>query len=104
LFQGFIARAIPNFLTSKNRKGIFMKNYQNARDVLPAELLRELRRYHTGALYVPAGDSTFEREALVVSMHERGATRKEISQLAGISVRRVSQIIKESKNKTGETI
>ena len=83
---------------------IFMKNYQNARDVLPAELLRELRRYHTGALYVPAGDSAFEREALVVSMHERGATRKEISQLAGISVRRVSQIIKESKNKMGETI
>ena len=58
---------------------IFMKNYQNARDVLPAELLRELRRYHTGALYVPAGDSKFEREALVISMHERGATRKEIS-------------------------
>ena len=83
---------------------IFMKNYQNARDVLPAELLRELRRYHTGALYVPAGDSKFEREALVISMYERGATRKEISQLAGISIRRVSQIIKESKNKTGETI
>ena len=83
---------------------IFMKNYQNARDVLPAELLRELRRYHTGALYVPAGDSKFEREALVISMNERGATRKEISQLAGVSVRRVSQIIKESKNKTGEMI
>jgi len=83
---------------------IFMKNYQNARDVLPAELLRELRRYHTGALYVPAGDSKFERQALVVSMHERGATRKEISQLAGISVRRVSQIIRESKNKTGGAI
>jgi len=83
---------------------IFMKNYQNARDVLPADLLRELRRYHTGALYVPAGDSKFERQALVVSMNERGATRKEISQLAGISVRRVSQIIRESKNKTGETI
>ena len=83
---------------------IFMKNYQNARDVLPAELLRELRRYHTGALYVPAGDSKFERKALVVSMNERGATRKEISQLAGISIRRVSQIIRESKNKTGEMI
>ena len=83
---------------------IFMKNYQNARDVLPDDLLRELRRYHTGALYVPAGDSKFEREALVVSMHERGVTRKEISQLAGISIRRVSQIIRESKNKTGGAI
>jgi len=81
-----------------------MKNYQNARDVLPDDLLRELRRYHTGALYVPAGDSKFEREALVVSMHERGVTRKEISQLAGISIRRVSQIIRESKNKTGGAI
>ena len=95
----------PNFLTSeKTIKENQMKNYVNARDVLPAELLRELRRYHTGALYVPAEDSKFERQALVVSMHERGATRKEISHLAGISVRRVSQIIKESKNKTGETI
>jgi len=83
---------------------IFMKNYQNARDVLPTELLRELRRYHTGALYVPAGDSKFERQALVILMHERGATRKEISQLAGISIRRVSQIIRESKNKTGGAI
>jgi len=81
-----------------------MKNYVNARDVLPDGLLRELRRYHSGALYVPAEDSMFERQALVVSMNERGATRKEISHLAGISVRRVSQIIKESKNKTGETI
>jgi len=81
-----------------------MKNYVNARDVLPDELLRELRRYHTGLLYVSAGDSKFERGALVASMHERGATRKEISHLAGISVRRVSQIIKESKNKNGEVI
>ena len=96
---------MPNFLTSKKTiKENQIKNYVNARDVLPDGLLRELRYYHTGALYVPAGDSKFEREALVVSMHERGVTRKEISQLAGISIRRVSQIIRESKNKTGGAI
>jgi len=82
----------------------FMKNYVNARNVLPEELLRELRRYHSGALYVPAEDSKFERLALVISMYERGAARKEISHLVGISVRRVSQIINESKNKTGGAI
>jgi len=54
-----------------------MKNYVNARDVLPEELLRELRRYHSGALYVPAEDSKFERQALVISMYERGAARCE---------------------------
>ena len=56
-------------------------------------------------MYALSADKKKQKARLQgVSMHERGATRKEISQLAGISVRRVSQIIKESKNKMGEMI
>jgi len=56
-------------------------------------------------MYALSADKKKQKARLQgVLMHERGATRKEISQLAGISVRRVSQIIKESKNKMGEMI
>jgi len=53
------------------------KPYQNATDILPEELLREVQQYHTGLLYVPRPGRTMtgrRRAELIVYLHERGET------------------------------
>jgi hypothetical protein len=78
-----------------------MKNYANAKDVLPKELLQEVRKYHTGFLWVPEGGSSpKERTRLVLALREKKSTAKEISLITGLSVRRVNQIIREKKRRT----
>jgi hypothetical protein len=85
-------------------KGWQMKNYANAKEVLPDELLREVRKHHTGFLWVPKDNRGAESKKLVMALHRQGADRKKISQVSGFSVRRVGQIIRECQIKESEEV
>ncbi len=79
-----------------------IKKYANAEHKLPRELLKEIQKYHTGMLWIPAPDSFYkERRNLVIALKSQGVETDEIASLAGITRRRVNQILadhrKESK-------
>ena len=72
------------------------KNYANAKDVLPPELLKEVQKHYSGILWIPAPGSFYqERRDLVVALHLQGVSTGEISTLAGVTTRRVNQILAE---------
>lgn len=69
------------------------REYVNARDVLPPELLAEVQKHVTGLVWIPAPRIFYhERRALIRMLLDQGVPTKEIARLAGISVRRVNQI------------
>ena len=71
-----------------------MKKYANAENILPAELLKEVQKYHTGILWIPTPSRFYqERRQLVIALQMQGVPTKEIANLAGITVRRVNQIL-----------
>jgi len=79
-----------------------IKKYANAEHILPRELLKEVQKYHSGILWIPAPGSFYkERRQLVIAMKSQGIETDEIASLAGITRRRVNQILvdhrKESK-------
>ena len=74
--------------------------YFNGNDVLPPDLLAEVQRHVTGLVWIPAPNAFFgERRKLILTLHKQGVPTREIARLAGISVRRVNQIIAEKKSK-----
>jgi len=76
--------------------------YANARDVLPEALLKEVKKYYAGMLYVEKEVTSFKRQQMVMSLFKAETSTNEIAMIIGISTRRVNQIIatagKESKN------
>ncbi len=71
-----------------------MKKYANAEEILPAELLKQVQQYHTGILWVPTPSRFYkERHQLVIALHMQGIPSKEIADLAGVTIRRVNQIL-----------
>ena len=71
-----------------------MKKYANAENILPAELLKQVQKYHTGILWIPTPSRFYqERRQLVIALHMQSIPSKEIANLAGITVRRVNQIL-----------
>jgi hypothetical protein len=82
---------------NKTAEGRQVKNYANAKNVLPEELLREVKKHHTGFLWIPKDESREKKKKLVIALRKEGMTSNEISRVAGLSARRVSQIIKESE-------
>lgn len=71
-----------------------MKKYANAENILPADLLKEVQKYHTGILWIPTPSRFYqERRQLVIALQMQGVPTKEIANLAGITVRRVNQIL-----------
>lgn len=71
-----------------------MKRYANAEKILPRELLKQVQEYHTGILWIPTPSRFYkERRQLVIALHSQGIPSKEIADLAGITVRRVNQIL-----------
>lgn len=70
------------------------RDYANAKDVLPSELLRAIQEHFTGLLWVPS-DTCFyhERRRLVLALKEQGISTTEVARLAGITPRRVRQIV-----------
>jgi hypothetical protein len=89
---------------NKIAEGGRVKNYANAKDVLPDDLLREVKKHHTGFLWIPKDESREKKRKLVIALHGEGMTANEISRVAGLSARRISQMIKEHKIKESEEL
>jgi hypothetical protein len=71
-----------------------MNKYANAEKILPPELLKEVQKYHTGVLWIPTPSRFYkERRRLVIALHGQGIDTKEIAHLAGVTTRRVNQIL-----------
>jgi hypothetical protein len=71
-----------------------MNRYANAEKILPPELLKEVQKYHTGVLWIPTPSRFYQkRRRLVIALHDQGINTKEIAQLAGVTIRRVNQIL-----------
>jgi len=71
--------------------------YENAANILPPELLEEVRKYFpSGLLWVPQmGDPNNERDELIVKLVEEKVTVKEVAKLAKMTPRHVYRIIKK---------
>ena len=75
-----------------------VSTYANAMGVLPAELVESIQQHHTGVLYVPSISSYHDkRRGLVLMLAKRGLSNLEIGRIAGISPRRVRQIVQETR-------
>lgn len=78
-----------------------IKKYANAEDILPKDLLREVQKYHTGIMWVPAPGCFYkERRQLVTALKSQGIRTDEIANLAGITCRRVNQILAADKKES----
>ena len=71
-----------------------MKKYANAEEILPVDLLKQVQQYHTGILWIPTPSRFYkERRQLVIALHLQDIDSREIADLAGVTVRRVNQIL-----------
>lgn len=78
--------------------------YANAAGILPPELLKEVQKYHLGALWIPSpGRFYAERRELVLALHKQKFSAKEIAPLAGVSLRRINQILQRDRQKNGDS-
>ncbi len=81
--------------------------YKNAPDILPTELIAEIQKHFSGGLlWIPMPDDHIperhiylkERNELIVELHRKGISMKEISGIAKITEERVRQVIKQQNN------
>ncbi len=81
-------------MAEKNEERKVKRDYANAKDVLPPELLRAIQEHFTGLLWVPS-DTCFyhERRKLVLALKDQGISTREIARLSGVTPRRVRQIV-----------
>jgi DNA invertase Pin-like site-specific DNA recombinase len=68
--------------------------YMNARDVLPAEVLTLVQRYCSGFVYIPVPEPNQRRDEQIRNLFRQGRSVEEIATHAGLSKRRVWQILK----------
>ena len=72
--------------------------YVNAEKVLPAELLKELRKHHIGLIYVPSDRRPYtETYAEVMRLHKKRLSTRDISSRVHLCPRRVRQIIRAAE-------
>ena len=72
--------------------------YANAKNALPPALLREVQQHFTGMLWIPADTQFFAlRRKLVLALKDQGVSTREIGKLAGITPRRVRQIVAKDR-------
>ncbi len=72
--------------------------YANAKDVLPPDLFQQVQQHFTGLLWVPADTQFFEtRRKLVLALTDQGVSTAEIGKLAGVTTRRVRQILAKDR-------
>ena len=78
-----------------------IKKYANAEHILTRELLKEVQKYHSGIIWIPAPGSFYkERRQLVIALKSQGIETDEIASLAGITRRRVNQILADHRKET----
>lgn len=78
--------------------------YKNAAEILPGNLLNEIRRHFPGGiLWVPIiGTDHKERDELITRLAKNGVPIKEIAGLAKLTPRHVRRIVrKHSSSQTG---
>jgi hypothetical protein len=68
--------------------------YVNARNVLPSELLAHVQRYCSGLVYIPVPEPNQDRNEKIRELYQQGRSVEEIAAHAGLSKRRVWQILK----------
>ena len=74
------------------------RRYANAKDVLPPDLFQQVQQHVTGLLWVPAHTQFYEtRRKLVLALTDQGVSTAEIGKLAGVTPRRVRQILAEDR-------
>ena len=72
--------------------------YANAKNALPSALRREVQQHFTGLLWIPADTQFFAlRRKLVLALKDQGVSTREIGKLAGITPRRVRQIVAKDR-------
>ena len=49
------------------------KNYANAKDVLPEELLEQVREHFSGNLYIPGKTDAHQKRELIITLAKSGA-------------------------------
>ena len=70
------------------------RTYLNGREVLPPDVLAEVQKHASGLIWIPSPRTFFrERRQLILTLREQGVPTKEIARLAGISVRRINQVV-----------
>lgn len=70
------------------------RTYANAREALPPGLLARVQEHYSGLLWIPSGRTFYEdRTNLVLTLKAEGVSSREIAALAGITPRRVNQIL-----------
>lgn len=70
------------------------EKYTNAEKVLPRELLREIQKHYNGQLRLPAPGCFYkEVKQLMIALKELGVETGKIASLAGVTRRRVNQIL-----------
>ena len=80
------------------------QKYGNAKNVLPPELLREVQKHFTGMMWVPAHPQFFAlRRQLVLELKGQGVLTREIAKLAGVTTRRVRQIVAKACSESPST-
>ena len=85
-------------MAEEKRRRPLSRRYANAKEVLPPELYRQVQEHFTGLLWV-SPDTQFyaERRRLVLALKEQGVSTQEISKLAGVTTRRVRQIVAKAQ-------
>ena len=78
------------------------KYYTNAADVLPEDLLKEVRKYCTGMLYISGEDTRGKKRQLIINLARQNVATAEIAMIAGVSRRRINQIITRKRRQTWE--
>ena len=69
-------------------------SYLNGREVLPPDVLAEVQKHASGLIWIPSPKTFYhERRQLNLTLREQGVPTREIARLAGISVRRVNQVV-----------
>ena len=75
------------------------RQYANAKDVLPPDLFRTVQQHFAGLLWVPADTHLYAvRRKLVLALRDQGIHTREIAQLAGVTPRRVRQILAQARD------
>ena len=70
------------------------RSYLNGREVLPPDVLAEVQKHASGLIWIPSPKTFFrERRQLILTLRGQGVPTREIARLAGISVRRVNQVV-----------
>ena len=86
-------------MAEDNAPRLLNRRYANARDVLPPELLCAIQQHFAGLLWIPAGTHLYAvRRKLVLALRDQGVHTREIAQLAGVTTRRVRQILVRARD------